>query len=291
MNDKKILEDLAQIKWGNSFCCTKCGGKSYSDGKSPYSRRCKNTGCRYEESLKKYTVFDGLNISIEIGCGILLDIFNVSRVYFDTDISIVGNNDKQYDTLGHYINERERLQEEGNRQIDENITEGTIYKHIDKHRRESSVSNLSKKYKVEEPTIIKFLDKVNERFSLEVHGEKYTSYERLIEVFCDLFDWDITQFYKVIITATPVSCYYGTFVTNNKMYGFDFENEEFSKEEEESQPNPVICEVEPKEHIYTQVTIHNKEHIEEEVEETHYKVIGKEVVYGSDEWKIMFGIK
>lgn len=289
MNDKKILEDLVQIKWGNSFCCTKCGHKSYADGKSSYSRRCKNTSCRYEESLKKYTVFDGLNIPIEIGCGILLDIFNVSRVYFDTDIRIVGNNDKQYDTLGHYIKERERLEEEGNRQIDENITEDTIYKHIDKHRRESSVSNLSKKYKIEESTIINFLDKVNERFSLEVHGEKYTSYERLIEVFCDLFDWDITQFYKVIITATPQRCHYGTFIVGEKMYGFDFQNSVCS--EDECLPNPVICEVEPKEHLYTQVTIHNKEHIEEEIEETHYRIIGEEIVYGSDEWKAMFGIR
>lgn len=279
MDEKKILHKLEQLKWENSFCCTKCGGESYSEGKSPHSRRCKNSKCRYEESLKKYTVFEGLNIPIEIGCEILLDIFNVSRVYFDTDINIVGNNDKQYNTLGHYIKERKKVQEKGHQQVDENITEDTIYRHIDKYRREFSVKRLSQRLKVDESTIINFLDKVNQRFSLEITEEKLTSYKRLIEVICELDSWDIQHFYKVIITATPTTCHYGAFIVGNKMYGFDFNNDEFSREVEEITPNPVIREVEP------------KEHMQEEVEETHYKVIGKQIVYGNDEWKNMFGIK
>ncbi|MEZ5018107.1 MAG: hypothetical protein R2800_13695 [Flavipsychrobacter sp.] len=292
MEDKKIFEKLVGMKWGNSFCCAKCGFASYVQGKSQFSRKCKNTKCRYEESLKKYTVFDGLNIPIPIGCNILLDIFNVSRVYFDTDLKIIGNNGKEYENLGHYIDERKKVEEAGVQNFEKFVTEETVQKYIAKYRRESSVKNLSTKYSIEESTIIKFLDRINERIPLSVKEEKATSYERLIEVFCHLYEWDITQFYKLIITPTPERCHYGSFIAQKRLYGFDFDNQYYSREEEDFISDPIVCKAETKDFVFTETMYYKGQKVaEEEIEEIHYEITGEEIVYGSDEWKTMFGIR
>jgi len=53
-NDDACLRFLANTKWNEGFSCIRCGNEKYSDGKTPYSRRC--TKCRYEESATVHTL-------------------------------------------------------------------------------------------------------------------------------------------------------------------------------------------------------------------------------------------
>lgn len=46
---------LAEMKWRNGYTCVKCKNNKYSDGKSPYARRCSK--CNYEESAILFTIF------------------------------------------------------------------------------------------------------------------------------------------------------------------------------------------------------------------------------------------
>jgi hypothetical protein len=46
---------LAEMKWRTGFSCVKCKNTKYSEGKSPYARRC--TKCNYEESAVLFTIF------------------------------------------------------------------------------------------------------------------------------------------------------------------------------------------------------------------------------------------
>lgn len=291
MKEKKIFKKLAEMKWRNKFCCTCCGHNTYISGKSPFSRRCKNIQCRYEESLKRFTVFDGLNIPISKGYEILLDIFNVSRVYDDTDLKIVGHNKKHYGNLGNYIAERNRIKKLGTRKIDSEVTEETVQKHIMQYRKQYSIRNLSKKYGIEENTIVNFLDSFNNRIPLSVVREKDNSYDRLIETFCELFDWDITAFFVLMMTPTPKKCLYGTFTIQQELYSFDFDNLYYYDEEEEYLPKPVLCKAEPEDALFTETMYYKGQKVsEEQIEETHFKIKGGEIEYGSSEWRYIFGI-
>ena len=54
-SDERCYEFLAEIKWGVSFICRKCGNTNSCPGKTPYSRRC--TKCKTEESPTAGTIF------------------------------------------------------------------------------------------------------------------------------------------------------------------------------------------------------------------------------------------
>ncbi|RAW02108.1 7TM diverse intracellular signaling domain-containing protein [Pseudochryseolinea flava] len=61
-DDISCLKFLADIKWKNQFACTKCNHTNYTDGKSPYSRRC--TRCGYDESVTAYTLLQNSRLPI-----------------------------------------------------------------------------------------------------------------------------------------------------------------------------------------------------------------------------------
>lgn len=61
-NDDSCLKFLAQIKWQAGFSCTKCSHANYSEGRSPYSRRC--TKCGYDESVTAYTLLQNTRLPI-----------------------------------------------------------------------------------------------------------------------------------------------------------------------------------------------------------------------------------
>lgn len=49
------LKYLSDIKWAKQYQCRKCHSDTYSEGRTPYSRRC--TKCGYEESATAFTIF------------------------------------------------------------------------------------------------------------------------------------------------------------------------------------------------------------------------------------------
>lgn len=56
---------LAELKWTEDFKCKKCGSTSYIQGRSNYSRRCKQ--CDYDEAVTNGTLFHNSKIPINKG--------------------------------------------------------------------------------------------------------------------------------------------------------------------------------------------------------------------------------
>jgi two-component system, sensor histidine kinase LadS len=61
-DDDNCLKFLAHIKWPSVFSCSKCGHANFSEGRSPYSRRC--TKCGYDESVTAYTLLQNTRLPI-----------------------------------------------------------------------------------------------------------------------------------------------------------------------------------------------------------------------------------
>lgn len=61
-DDNSCLKFLAEIKWQHGYACMRCGHTSYSEGRSPYSRRC--TRCGYDESVTAYTLLQNTRLPI-----------------------------------------------------------------------------------------------------------------------------------------------------------------------------------------------------------------------------------
>lgn len=59
---ENCLSHLADLKWGNSYSCSKCKCKKHTKGYTFLARRCKN--CKYEESVTANTLFHGVKFSI-----------------------------------------------------------------------------------------------------------------------------------------------------------------------------------------------------------------------------------
>jgi len=53
---------LVDLKWGDAYECTKCGGQKYYDGKQKFSRKC--SSCAYEESPTANTIFKGIKFDL-----------------------------------------------------------------------------------------------------------------------------------------------------------------------------------------------------------------------------------
>jgi hypothetical protein len=61
-DDMSCLKFLADIKWENGFTCTRCHHNNFSEGRSPYSRRC--TRCGYDESVTTGTLLQNTRLPI-----------------------------------------------------------------------------------------------------------------------------------------------------------------------------------------------------------------------------------
>lgn len=61
-DDDSCLRFLSEIKWHAGYACSKCGHGNYSEGRSPYSRRC--TRCGYDESVTAYTLLQNTRLPI-----------------------------------------------------------------------------------------------------------------------------------------------------------------------------------------------------------------------------------
>ena len=61
-DDDSCLKFLSHIKWQAAYRCTKCNHSTYSEGRSPYSRRC--TRCGYDESVTAFTLLQNTRLPI-----------------------------------------------------------------------------------------------------------------------------------------------------------------------------------------------------------------------------------
>ncbi len=73
-NDDSCLKFLANIKWQSGFRCSKCHHTNYSEGRSPYSRRCSK--CGYDESVTAYTLLQNTRLPINKAFYIIFLVYN-----------------------------------------------------------------------------------------------------------------------------------------------------------------------------------------------------------------------
>lgn len=175
-SERLILEELAAFKWQGRFCCTKCGHESYIPGKRAYSRRCKQ--CKYEESLAKFTAFEGLRFPLEKAYRILQRIVTAAYVNPEEKIIPVGklpdeeNDERKHISIIDYI---KKCQAKG---VPPDVIDERIIRIMSRQR--PSLRQLSIEFGVEENTMAKFIRKINARITLDELPMYDSPYERII---------------------------------------------------------------------------------------------------------------
>ncbi len=83
IEDAEWLEIAAKCKWpqDESYSCLVCGNKKYSEGKSPFSRKCSK--CKYEESVISGTVFHGMKLPISKAMAIFESLMLSTNEYME----------------------------------------------------------------------------------------------------------------------------------------------------------------------------------------------------------------
>ena len=176
-SERLILEELSEYKWPGIYCCSKCGNESYMPGKKAYSRRCKQ--CKYEESLMKFTAFEGLRFPLEKAYRILQRIVKTAYVNPEANIVPVGKltdrlaTERKYISIIDYVN---RCKVKG---IPPGVIDERILSIMDKQR--LSLRKLSIEFGVEENTMAKFISKLNARITLDEVLLRDSPYERIID--------------------------------------------------------------------------------------------------------------
>lgn len=73
-DDDSCLRFLATIKWQHGYACPKCNHANFSEGRSPYSRRC--TKCGYDESVTAYTLLQNTRLAINKAFYMIFLVYN-----------------------------------------------------------------------------------------------------------------------------------------------------------------------------------------------------------------------
>ncbi len=230
--EHEILVELDGYKWQEQFVCLKCGNKSFIKGEEPFSRRCSNSKCKKEVSLKKYTAFEGLRFPIEKAYGILEEIVRNASLGRDQKVipikkrrkkelslNDIFNHDEFRDDEVEYISIGELLERTEKRKGDEDILNEKLAKIIRDYQ--PSVGRLAKRFEIEENTVIKFLDKINNRIPLEKAVVLNGSLERILDY--PMFNGETTVSHLIGMAMVPLvgEWKYGILEIGGYTYGIE----------------------------------------------------------------------
>ncbi len=163
-NEDAILQKLSELKWGEEFQCSKpgCGHNEYKKGKKPYSRRCKK--CDYEESLVKFTAFEGLRFPVEKAYRLLDAMYHECYLDWDEEIFDWRNRIPRGEKSegGTSLNQASEMLRDG-------WIHGYRYESIiarAENVKRMTLKSLSKLFDLEENSVSKLLAKVNTRIKI-----------------------------------------------------------------------------------------------------------------------------
>lgn len=153
MTEKEIKELFANIKWGDKFCCIKCGFNEYTKGNKYPDRRCKK--CKANESLYLNTALEGLRFSAEKMYKILESIYNTVQISYDAEIILVE---------GAYIS-IEQFKRDYAHRFPGKAGRRTVYNIIDNARmnQQLTLTEVAKKVGIEQNTLSLRLRRIAER--------------------------------------------------------------------------------------------------------------------------------
>lgn len=209
IEDKELLQELAEYKLQYGYCCSRCGSSEFSNGKEEYSRRCRNSKCRYEESLFKNTVFENCKFSLDVAVSIISEIKETSSANVTDEIIF-------HDKMGYVSLEKfTELHKKSDQKPSFHSTNEKIHKAI--NLKKKSIRQLSQQYNVEENTITKFVERISTRIHGEDVGKRKNSHIRVIDYFNEYHYNDIEYFLSKFMFPLPGQWVYGCRVIGNNI--------------------------------------------------------------------------
>ncbi|PQJ09603.1 hypothetical protein CJD36_016825 [Flavipsychrobacter stenotrophus] len=252
-----MLKNLDSYKWDEQFRCLKCGNKTYIKGDEPFSRRCSNSKCKRDVSLKKYTAFEGVRFPIEKAIGILEYIIDHS--YFDPDEKMIPFGERRrfgYELVSMY--DLIKISKQNN------WTPGRIDEELQAvlNQNRPSIGKLAKEFEVEENTVLKFLEKVSNRIPNRIMNQTIDPLYKLIECvnYKEITELDLLL--RIVMVPLVGEWKFGLREIDGKWYTVDGDSKS-------AEPWSVF------EAKYSE-------------REKDYFSIGEEIKYGSDEWYELF---
>ncbi|MCB0539354.1 MAG: hypothetical protein KDE33_17700 [Bacteroidetes bacterium] len=206
IKDKDLLKELADYKLQYGYCCSRCGHNEFSNGKEDFSRRCRNTKCRYEEGIFKHTVFENCKFSLDKALSLISEI---------KETSVANNNDEImfHDKEGFVSLEKfTELHNNSKQKPPAYSTNEKIYTAI--NLKKKSIRQLSQQYNIEANTITKFVSMLSTRIHGEIVGKRKNPHLRVIDYFLEEQSQDLEFFHHKFMFPLPGKWEYGCRIIN-----------------------------------------------------------------------------
>jgi hypothetical protein len=201
ITEEELLRQLSLYKWKDGYRCHKCGNENYKKGKTSHSRRCTDRACDYDESVIRFTLFDGIKFPVTKAYGIVE--YFVTSCFIDYDEAVFESGVKRKETGAERIIEDfynvgeikslNKLLEEldaQKRDVRKSPKDPAKYEQqiraIEKSKEEKifayfnsktpKVAELSQIFQVEENTVNKLLKKLYERMRMIDNTDSYKYY-------------------------------------------------------------------------------------------------------------------
>jgi len=185
--EEDVLGILNEYKWEDNYSCYKCGCTEYKKGKQLYSRRCK--ACDYDESLLKFTAFEGTKMPIGKAYAIVEHLVTHCAIDWDSEDILLerrrrnAEDDSYLDNVneGEAISINEILDRYKGGEISRAKADKLLQRNMDSHS--INLSEIARIFDVEENSVSKLLDRVSDRFTIiENRDEQTTSTEHVCSI-------------------------------------------------------------------------------------------------------------
>lgn len=171
LTELEAIELMHGYKWNDDYTCYKCGCLRYKKGRKILSRKCSK--CDYDESVLKFSAFEGLRVAPEVICGILWEL--AEKSYLDPEWKVVKRRVREeelkdefglidWDVPGKGFTSLGEITD--NYMKSENGDHDAYVRRIERaiSRFQPTVKSLSVKFGLEENTVVLLMDRICQRF-------------------------------------------------------------------------------------------------------------------------------
>ncbi|MBN9485542.1 MAG: hypothetical protein BGO70_03730 [Bacteroidetes bacterium 43-93] len=184
--EEAVLEILNEYKWDEEYFCYKCGHVYYKKGKQSFSRRCKK--CDYDESLLKFTAFEGVKLPIGKVYAIIEHFVDECKIDWDKKDILLEKQTRKGDesylekiNKGHASSINSLLDKLQENEIGKAKANELLSNNMNAHS--INLSEIARIFDVEENSVSKLLDRISDRFSIiEEKNKEYTSAEHIFSI-------------------------------------------------------------------------------------------------------------
>jgi transposase-like protein len=188
--ENSLLEILSEYKWGEAYTCYKCRHNAYKKGKQYLSRKCKM--CDYDESVQKFTAFEGTKDIVKAHDIINYIYDNCIITDYDKEVIVVESKGQQeeHDILltknfneGELISFNTLVSRYANGNISKSLRDRLIVENIKNHK--LNISEIARVVGLEENSVYRFLTKIDERLRMTKEFNNDNPVENIFYTLCD----------------------------------------------------------------------------------------------------------